>query len=204
MPAASNQSVASISVGGREYPLVSEPTCRTCQSPHRRFIEAEAVAGVAWHAIVDRLPDNAGLTARNLSDHFRNQHLPVAAEGVRLLAERDAHEVGETVALGANGVADYLNFARQVVGRVNRRVVSGEVEPSVNDAIRAAQLLSQYDVREEETAPQDYVRGFVIYCEVAQELMGPDLFRDFVHRLARHPVLRQLLAEAGDATGRTR
>lgn len=199
MPAASNQSVASINVGGREYPLVSEPTCRTCQSPHRRLIEAEAVAGVAWHAIVDRLPDDAGLTARNLSDHFRNQHLPVAAEGVRQLAERNAREVGEVVAAGAQRLVDYLDFARSVVGRVNDRVLAGEVEPSVGDAIRAAQMLLQHDAQPQGPTNNDYVQGFVIYCEVAREMMGPELFGEFVHRLARHPVLRQLLAQSGDA-----
>jgi hypothetical protein len=97
MPEQQNVSLAVVRAGGREYPLVSERTCKTCCSEYRRVIERDAVAGRTWKTIIRSLPRDAGLTERNLSDHWRNKHVPVAAEAVQVLAERQSRDHGEMV-----------------------------------------------------------------------------------------------------------
>ena len=64
------QSVGTIEVGERTYPLVSESRCKTCRSPHRLEIETDIVNG-AGYAAVAGLYDDDDISARGIKRHFR-------------------------------------------------------------------------------------------------------------------------------------
>ncbi len=191
MPQQGNLSVAVVRAGGREYPLVSERTCKTCCSEYRGVIERDAVAGRTWKAIVRSLPDGADLTERNLSDHWRNKHVPVAAEAVQVLAERQSRDRGEIVEVAAEKIVDYLGFAQLIVGRVNEKIATGELEPDVRDALRATELLARFD-----PGPSmdegSYLEGFMIFHNIAKEIMTAEQSQEFGRRLAADITLQQL------------
>ncbi len=178
-------------VGGREYPHVSERTCKTCSSQYRDLIEQETVGGRTWKAISRSLPDDAGLTQRNLADHFRNGHLPVAAEATQLLAERQAEERGAVVEIGAARIVDYMEFAQAVMGRVNHRVAAGEVEPGISDGLRAADLLARYDPGPT-MSEADYAQVLMIYADTAKAVMTSEAHQEFVARLDTNQALQDL------------
>jgi hypothetical protein len=184
--------LATIRLGGREYPLVSERACKTCSSPHRDIIERDSVSGRNWATIIRSSPDDAGLSERNLSDHWRNGHLPVEAVAVSELAERQAEQRGAVVKEAAKKIVDYLDFAQTVVGRVNERVATGDIEPSVADALRAADLLARYQPETTTTNEADYLTAFMAYHETAAEIMTAEQFQDFGRRLEANQVLREL------------
>ena len=192
MPAQANMGLATVRVGGHEYPLISERACKTCCSPHRDIIERDCVGGRAWSAIIRSLPDDAGLSERNLSDHWRNGHLPVEAVAVNELAERQAEQRGAVVEEAAKKVVDYLDFAQTVVGRVNQRVATGDIEPSVNDALRAADLLARYQPETTAVDEADYLRAFMAYHETAAQIMTAEQFQEFGRRLDANAKLREL------------
>jgi hypothetical protein len=191
MPQQANASLATIRVGGRDYPAVVERTCHTCASPYRHRIETEVVAGRSWRAIADALPPDAGLHARNLRDHFANQHLPVVNEVVQRLTEQQAEQRGEIVAAGAEQVVDHLAFAQSVIGRVNARVATGEIEPNVGDGLRAADLLAKHHPGPT-MAEADYATALGIYASAARAVMTDDQHREFSDRLDDDSVLQDL------------
>jgi len=197
MPQQRNASLAMVRIGGREYPAVNERTCRTCCSDYRDTIERETVAGRTWTAIIRSLPDDAGLTERNLSDHFRNQHLPVAAEATKRLAVRQAQDAGAVTEAAVTHVVDYLNFAQTVVGRVSQRVATGEVEPNVADGLRASELLARYQP-DHQLDESTYLLAFVTYHEHAQTVMTPAQFQEFGRLLSTDPTLEALAREWDD------
>jgi hypothetical protein len=192
MPAQANLSLDSTKVAGREYPLVMERTCKTCSSQYRNDIEEQTVAGRTWRAIIGDLPDDAGLTERNLADHFKNQHLPVAAEAVQQLAERNATAAGERTQRAVTACVDYLEFAKAIIGDVNDRVARGETRAEVRDALRAAELLARYEPIEEVDGAA-VTEAFIVYHETAQALMTREQFTEFGRRLNADPVLTELL-----------
>lgn len=191
MPASANASIARIRVGGREYDAVSERTCRTCGSEFRAEIERQAVAGRTWARIIDSLPPDANLTARNLADHWKNGHVPIQEPSVVALAEQQANERGEVVEAAVEQVLDHLDFARALVGRVRRRVLAGELEPDVRDALRAMELLARYQP-DSAIDERDIVAAFMSYHEHAQAIMTAEQFAEFGRRLDGDPVLREL------------
>ena len=93
MTAPLNASLATIRTAGREYPRKMAQNCRVCKSANRLTIEQMVVEGLPPSAIAKRIPADDHVTPRNVSDHFRNSHLPVADEGVvrfkELISERD-------------------------------------------------------------------------------------------------------------------
>jgi len=186
-----NLGLATVRVGGREYPQVSERTCKACRSPYREQVESETVAGRPWKAILASLPDDAALTSRNLADHFRHGHLPVAAEATQLLAERQAEERGAVVETGAARIVDFLEFAQAVMGRVNHRVAAGEVEPGISDGLRAADLLARYDPGPT-MSEADYAQVLMIYADTAKAVMTSEAHQEFVARLDTNQALQDL------------
>lgn len=190
----SNAALATVRAGGHEYSLVSQRTCRTCNSPYREQIERDTVSGRTWKAILRDLPEDTDLTPRNVADHFKNGHLPVAEEAVRQLAERNSEAIGELVTTAAPAVVDYLAFAQSLVGRLNDRLVRGEAEPDFKDALRAAELLARYGAPSGLDEPT-VAAAFIVYHQTAELIMTPGQFEDFGQRLEKDPTLRALAEE---------
>src|SRR4051812_25139249 len=96
MTSAKNASIATVQVGDRSYPHRSIPSCKVCRSGDlRRVIEMQTVEGRTWHSIVEGLPKNCGLTARNVRDHFANGHIPLRDEAVQQVATEHSRKRGE-------------------------------------------------------------------------------------------------------------
>jgi hypothetical protein len=108
-----------------------------------------------------------------------------------VLAEQQATEQGEVLELAAAKVVDYLGFAQLIVGRVNEKVATGELEPDVRDALRATELLARFDPGPsmDEGA---YLEGFMIFHEIAKEIMTPEQSEEFGRRLAADATLQAL------------
>jgi hypothetical protein len=131
-------------VQGHPYALVSVPNCRTCQSPLRPDIERALVTGRSYSGIARQFPQ-AGLSARNIGEHFRRGHLPVRDEALRRLAEERATQIARDIDEGAGVVVDQVLFARAVVQRSFERLALGDAEPDIREGLAAARLLADFD-----------------------------------------------------------
>lgn len=201
MTVQANLSLASVRLGGRAYPWRAEARCMVCRSPHRLEVEERTVAGDSWKSIADSLPDNSGLSERNLADHFRNGHLPVQDAAVVRLAEQQAEERGEVVEAGAAVVVSHLDFARAVVGRVRQRLVDGEIEPDLRDGLRATELLLRYEPVDEADQVA-WTQAIMAYHDTAEQIMDPEAFQRFTQALSENPILSELVRRHESARSR--
>ncbi len=195
MSAHANASLASITVGGRSYPIVDVPGCRCCQHPARWEIEQQIVAGRMWANIARDLPEDSGLTARNIKDHYTNGHLPITEPAVVEHIERQSKERGEALAPSVEKVADSLGFATTVLTRVNERLTAREIEPSVRDGLAAAEHLARYSPYDTSADEADYFAAFIRYHECARQIMSGDEFLAFGRMLNADPTLKALSAK---------
>src|SRR5579859_3258255 len=102
-------------MSGREYPLTRSARCHTCRSPHRRRVEVALVGGASCSEAVQDLPDDAGLTSRNVREHLRRGHLPVEHEVVARLVEQEAQRRAQQVEEGVALRLDALILATTIV-----------------------------------------------------------------------------------------
>lgn len=116
---------SSVSVGGDEYNVSHEPRCLTCTSPKREQIEKIIVQGRTYKTILRSLDLEGKLPTRNLADHVRNEHIPVAAPAVRLMQQQEGERVAEVLEPLARGVAANLSLARLIVKKVGEQMHRG-------------------------------------------------------------------------------
>lgn len=138
-------SVATVRVGGEDYPHVSVSSCHTCASRHRREIESAVLSGRPPGAVVRDLPEGHGLTARHVRDHLRNGHVPADAQQVRQALDRYEQERAEIATQASEAAADHILFARSVLGAVTTRMNDGTLDPTVRDGVAAAGLLARWE-----------------------------------------------------------
>lgn len=198
MTAPSNQSLATVRLGGREYPASGSQRCGTCVSPEREAIERHLVRGWSPATIAQSLPPERALTARQIGDHFR-AHLPVADEGVQRYRERAAEERGETVEEGAEQVVSALSFARRVMVEVDARLAAGDLQPQVRDGLKAAQVLADHDVDHDGDLSRDDVAEAFMRCLAAiRANCSADQVRAIGRDIGRDPLMREILARTGE------
>ena len=182
-------SLASITIGCDEYPLIVEPRCHLCQSPKRREAETLLAQGRTYRAIVEELKLEPEVSARNVSDHYRAGHLPVQAAAVDQMTRQASSEASQRAAPLIQGVVDHLNFAHAVVARVGARLATGETQPTVSDGLAAARLIAQLEGVS--TSVDEWTEYFTEIYEAAQDLMTTDQFQAFVRRVGEADVVRR-------------
>lgn len=160
-------------VRGQPYALVSVPNCRTCQSPLRPDIERALVTGRSYSGIARQFPE-AGLSARNIGEHYRRGHLPVRDEALRRLAEERAAQIARDIDEGAGVVVDQVLFARAVVQRSFERLASGDAEPDIREGLAAARLLTDFDDTATQVEAEALFVVLTAYVEEMEKIASPE------------------------------
>lgn len=196
-------SVIAYRLGGRDYPLRTVAQCKVCSSPHRFEIEKELAAGRVYKRIVESLliedPD-CDLSPKNLSDHYRNGHMPLEVEASRRIVEKRAEQRGLDVAAGVDNLVDGVTLAETVVQKTFEAIQRGEIKPDMKDGLAAARLLETFAPAETGADAATYAQVFMVYHETAQMLMTAGQFEEFGRRLADNPTLKALIARYSEGT----
>jgi hypothetical protein len=173
-------------VQGQTYPLVSVPNCLTCQSPLRPDIERALVTGRSYAGVARQFP-HAGLSSRNIGEHYRRGHLPVQDEALRRLAEERAAQIAKDIDEGAGVIVDQVLFARAVVQRSFERLACGDAEPDIREGLAAARLLADFD----DTATQVEAQALFVltraYVEEMEKVASPEQMAEWAEACINNP-----------------
>lgn len=194
-------------IGGQDYPMHSAPGCYTCQSPHRLFIENELIQGHSYAAIADavaqmEMGSRPHPSAKGIGDHFRNNHLPLAAGAQRRLIERRAIEVGASYEEGVEDIVDLVTVNRMIVSNGFARMQSGEIKADLNDVLAASKML--YQIEQSAVGGTDeamWREALMVYLEMAQRFIPQNLWQEYGRAVNDHPVIKAI-AEAEEARRR--
>lgn len=188
------QSVLMYQLGGRMYPMRSEPRCNTCQSQYRLEVEKKILRGYGYAAVANSLPDNAGISASSIRSHVTNGHLPLDESVKRAAIEARARELGRDVEAFEESLVDHIVFAKLGVQKAFERVVNGEEEVSVSDGIALANLLVRVDQTAQQGADSELmVEVFHAYMRAFMSVVTDErMQRQFANLLSRDPVMISL------------
>lgn len=189
-----SQSVVMYQLGGRLYPMRSEPRCNTCQSPYRLEVEKKILRGYGYTAVANSLPDDAGLSVSSIRTHVRNGHLPLDETVKRAAVEARAVELGLDLEGHEQSLVDHITFAKVGVQKAFERVMNGDEEITVSDGIALANLLLKVDQNIQGGVDSQlitevfhaYMRAFMMV--VTDERMQ----QQFARRLSSDPVMVSL------------
>lgn len=201
------ESVVEVIIGGRRYPVVSRPLCRTCQSPHRLDIEHKILSGYSFTAIANWAAEQDPYTDQDLQDgrlpppgpdalrtHAR-AHMAIGGAVRRALMDR---RVAELAGDGRDDdvAVDPIGMARLTVQIGLEGLADGSIRPDMPDVLAAAKFLATHDVKDDGPDAAAWRDAILTYMEVAKTFIPPNQWSAFGSALAAHPVLRQLAASA--------
>jgi hypothetical protein len=186
-------------IGGQDYPLRSVSSCKTCQSPHRMAIENELLQARSYTSIAKSLE---GLDAGHLghpspegiSDHVKRGHIPLPVSAKRRLIERRAKDIGRSIEESEESLADHVTLAQMVVTRGYERLVSGEIEPNLTEALAAGKFLHEVEKSVgggvDESAWRDTL---MVYLEVSRQFIPQEKWAEFSRSVGSHPVIKAMV-----------
>lgn len=189
-------------IGGKDYPMRSVPNCKTCQDPNRMFIENELIRGRSYKLIAEALESMpaGGMghpTADGISDHIRNNHLPLGVATQRRLIERRAKEVGKSIETSDDDLIDYVTVNQMIVSRGFERMQDGEINPDVAEVLAASKFLYQVEQAAGGGVDEQVWRDAMLaYMEVARDFIPAERWAEYGQALSRNPVLRAMAAQA--------
>lgn len=191
-------SAAMVRIGGRDYPMVTSRRCHTCQSPHRRFIENEILAGRSYAAIHRQLAEMSDgplpkPSVQGLTNHVKEGHLPQPVKTRRRIIEKRAEELGAAIN-GEDDLTDYITVNDLVINRGLERLMAGEIEPGASDLLKAIDLKHKI----ESTSQQGYdaeafTESMFIYFDETKKIMSPEQWDVFARALQRNPILKAMM-----------
>lgn len=191
-------------IGGVDYPMRSEASCKTCQSPHRLRIEAELTKGRSYALIrrsLDGLPEGpkGHPSVDSLKNHVRRQHLPLPHATQRRLIERRAEEAGRSIDEGDDPLADYVTVQQMIVQKGVELVASGQLEIKAADVVSASRFLHQVEqAAGENLDTQVWVEAVMEYMEIAKQFIPPEAWPAYGRAISRSPVLKALADKKAD------
>jgi hypothetical protein len=109
------------------------------------------LAGITYASIISQLPEDHGLSERNISEHCRRGHVPldgcvaVSLNHIEIESITDIDSLIQPVAdRVAKRISPALRLAEQVVQRAQVRLDEGDLDVTLKDAMAAATLLEKF------------------------------------------------------------
>lgn len=198
-------SLVQVQIGDQVYDAVHSSGCKVCNHPARMEIELALVEGQSYPQIAKRFSEvryEVGEGSMMLPElkwgairyHVQGQHMPARAEIQRRLIEMRAESLGHDLEKAVDRFVDQYTVAQTIMYKGHDRLVSGEVQPSIQDTLAAAKLVQQIEEHSEQGYDSlAWEQAMTVYFETAQSLMPPETWQEFGRRLSANPILAALV-----------
>jgi hypothetical protein len=186
-------------VNGRDYPLKSVPTCKTCQSPHRLWIENELLQGRGYRTIARSLPEETADTNpsyQGIRNHYDQQHMPINQAVQRSIIERRQKEIGRNIEEAVDEQVDKILVTEMIVHKGWELLQSSAAQPTVAETLAAVKLLNELERSSETDVDNEtWVATMQVMMEAAHAIMTEDQWHTFGRSLSQNPILRALASK---------
>ncbi len=93
-----------VASGKEAPPVIHEPRCHVCTSPHRHFIEGLLIKGANYLWISENVPGQEGsvIDRRSVSNHAK-KHMSYQDSAIRAILEEEANTAAQNYEEGVKG-----------------------------------------------------------------------------------------------------
>lgn len=163
-------------------PLIAEPRCKVCQSPHRHLVDQLLVAGHSYSEI-ERQFEFAKIPRRSISSHAE-KHLGYEEAAIREVIEREAAAAQRNFEEGKQRLVtntSYLEIARQKAydALLDKSVI---VEPK--DAVKIIEMLEKFQERHQAVALDELRVQLQMFIQAVKEVVPRTDWESIVGRTA--------------------
>lgn len=194
-----------VRVGNRTYPAKSVAQCRTCRSKYRSQIEQGLIGGMTYQSVmselVDPFDDHSPLGTpgyQSVLGHVNRGHMPVPFSAQRRILEQRATEIGRSVEKGEQLLLDSVSVSRTIVQRGFELMNTGELQPSMNDLMKALQLQATVEGGSGGMDEEAWREALIAYMEIVQRNVSAEVFRQIGKEMGESPVLQKIALRRRD------
>jgi hypothetical protein len=186
-----------IRIGNRDYPRFTSPTCRTCQSPHRLYIENQLLLNRTYASIereVAKMPTGhlprPGL--KSIVAHAKSNHMAAPQAAHRRIMDDRAGELGAALD-GVDYLVDIYVLNKMILAVGWEKFMDGKMTITTSDLMAAMQFQHKLDTASDQGLDAQVMQeALAIYMDVATEFIPRERLAEYGSRLRANLVLRAL------------
>lgn len=171
-------------------PLIVEPKCLVCKSPHRHLVDKMLVSGMTYSEI-ERQFAFAGLKRRSIAGH-REKHLGHEEAAIREIIERETAENFEEGKARLITKNTYLEVALQ---KAYDALISDTAIVEPKDAVKVIEVLTKMQQEQQGVAIDELRVQFQMFLQAVKEIVPKENWDSIVERT------KELLAATGRDAG---
>lgn len=170
--------VAKSQTGG--VPLIIEPKCKVCQSPHRQVIDQMLVAGLTYSEI-ERQFEFAGIPRRSISSH-KDKHLGYEEAGLREIIEREALAAQRNYDEGVSRVVTKNAYLEVALQKAYDALIKDLTVVEPKDAVKVIEMLQKLQEQNQAVALDELRMQLQMFIQAVKEIVEKDRWELIVDR----------------------
>jgi hypothetical protein len=175
-------------------PVIVEPKCYTCQSPHRLWIERRLMKGDAYKTIAASLPPHPEtgklVDRRSISNHAKN-HMPLESGVVRAVLEEEANLIGQNLEEGIAGAFSMRGALNVLVRKAFDDALAGITTVEPRDLVQMIKLFNEMDSSSSTRMVEEAKASVSIFRDAMRNTLT-DMFEKEQAEEIAHAVVREV------------
>lgn len=169
-------------VGKGKMPIIKEPRCKVCQSPHRSLVDQMLVAGLSYSEI-ERQFQFAQIPRRSIANH-KDSHLGYEEAAIREVIERSAIADQKNYDEGVQRLVTKNAYLEVALQKGYDALVKNEAMVEPKDAVKIIEQLQKLQDQNQGEALDELRVQFQMFMQSVKELVVRDRWEDIVARTA--------------------
>jgi hypothetical protein len=163
-----------------KVPVIIEPKCLVCKSPHRHLVDQMLVAGMTYSEI-ERQFEFAGLKRRSIASH-KERHLGYEEAAIRAVIEREADLARRNYEEGVDRLVTKKSYLEVALQKAYDALIKDETIVEPKDAVKVIETLSKMQSESEGIAIDELNVQLQAFMQAVREVVPNEYWQEVVKR----------------------
>lgn len=163
-------------------PVITEPRCKICQSPHRHLVDQMLVAGHSYSEI-ERQFEFANLPRRSISGHA-DKHLGYEEAAIRQVIEREAQAAQRNFDTGVERLVTKNAYLEVALQKAYDALIQDLTIVEPKDAVKVIEQLQKLQEQNQNVALDELRVQLQMFIQAVKEVVPKGDWESIVSRTA--------------------
>lgn len=163
-------------------PIVSEPRCKVCTSPHRHAIDKLLASGFTYSEI-ERQFAAAKIPRRSISHHSRH-HLNYEQAAIREVIEKEALNAQRNFDEGVSRLVTKNAYLEVALQKAYDALINNDAMVEPKDAVKVIEMLTKLQDQNQTVAMDELRVQFQYFMQAVKEVVPKESWTAIVDRVA--------------------
>jgi hypothetical protein len=163
-------------------PLIVEPRCKVCQSPHRNLVDQMLVAGLSYSEI-ERQFAFASIPRRSIAKH-KDLHLGYEEAAIRAVIEKEAIAAQQNFEEGVTRLVTKNSYLEIALQKAYDALIKDDVTVEPKDAVKVIEQLQKLQEQNQAVALDELRVQLQTFIQAVKEVVPKGDWESIVNRTA--------------------